>query len=55
MKRLINYFRECFCKHDWEFINMTYVFEYDTDKKPIGKKWTYRCKKCGCMKTHKNY
>ena len=55
MRTLINYLRSCFCKHDWE--EMSHVKMYDCDPRdmPIGDKWTYRCKKCGCFKTYKNY
>ena len=61
MKRLINYIRSFFCKHEWELIDEVYV--HDTmdfwgrtvDPYIIGKRWTYRCKKCGDVKICKNY
>ena len=29
MRRLINYIRSCFCKHEWELIFDTNVYGYD--------------------------
>lgn len=55
MRWLINYIRSCFCEHDWELLSESNVWESTNDKYPIGTKWTYRCKKCGCFKTYKNY
>lgn len=55
MRKLINYIRSCFCKHDWELLNEVNVYKCEEDKIPIGKKWTYRCKKCGYFKVDKNY
>jgi len=54
MRWLINYFRSCFCKHDWELLNKANMFGESTTM-PIGMKWTYRCKKCGWHKIIKNY
>lgn len=57
MRTLINYIRSCFCKHDWEEMSHTKMYDCDpfTKDLPIGDRWTYRCKKCGCFKTYKNY
>lgn len=55
MRWLVNYIRSCFCKHDWELLLESNVWNDTNDKYPIGTKWTYRCKKCGCFKTYKNY
>lgn len=55
MRKLINYIRSCFCRHDWELMQESSVYNRELDKYPIGKKWTYRCKKCGYFKTYKNY
>lgn len=55
MRWLINYIRSCFCKHDWELMSETNIWESADDKYPIGMKWTYRCKKCGYFKTYRNY
>lgn len=29
MRRLINYIRSCFCKHEWELIFDTNIYGYD--------------------------
>lgn len=34
MKKLINYIRSCFCKHDWELIFDTYAYEERLDGTP---------------------
>ena len=44
IRALINYFRSCFCKHDWDLICDT-VLKFEG--KPHNKMWIYRCKKCG--------
>lgn len=53
MKKLINYIRSCFCKHDWErLMNNVPVYDIDyIDRLDIPRKhkWIYRCKKCGCI------
>ena len=61
MRWLINYIRSCFCKHDWELLDESQVYD-DTDywgrtvkEYKIGTKWTYRCKKCGELKINRNY
>ena len=57
MRLLINYFRSCFCKHDWELLQQANVWSGDNlhFEYPIGTKWIYRCKKCGWHKIIKNY
>lgn len=62
MRKLINYIRSCFCKHDWKIFNVEKIYidaddwiRYIEQPYTIKIKWTYRCKKCGHMKTHKNY
>lgn len=47
MRWLINYIRSCFCKHDWELLADTLVYESESKNMPCGKIWIYRCKKCG--------
>lgn len=54
MKKIIDYIRCCFCKHEWEIIDKVKVVE-EGQSIPIGKKWTAYCKKCGSFKTHKSY
>ena len=53
MRWLINYIRSCFCNHDWELLKKVTIV--NDDEYPIGMKWTYRCKKCGYIKTYKDY
>jgi hypothetical protein len=56
MRWLINYFRSCFCQHDWELLQQTRVWDGDSPNEyPIGTKWVYRCKKCGWHKIIKSY
>ena len=47
MKWIINYFRECFCVHDW-LVEEIYTRTYSTK----GTKVYMRCKKCGYNKRH---
>lgn len=44
---ICNYFKKCFCKHDFEFLKQVQVYERETDTMPIHRKLIYRCKKCG--------
>lgn len=54
---LINYIRSCFCRHEWELLSEAKIWDTyrPNNEYPIGTKWTYRCKKCGYFKVHKNY
>lgn len=54
MRWLINYIRSCFCNHDWELLSHVNIRE-NCFGYVIGEKWTHRCKKCGYVKTYKNY
>lgn len=50
MRRLINYLRSCFCKHDWEMI-----FDITTTNNSgnaVNYIKVYRCKKCGMDKRY---
>lgn len=47
MRRLINYIRSCFCKHDWEDLGEVKTFWDDSSTRPYKRVRTYRCKKCG--------
>lgn len=51
MRALINYFRSCFCKHDFELIFNTYVTGVWDDYSVK----TYRCKKCGYARRYKSH
>lgn len=53
MRWLINYIRQCFCKHDWECLERAKVCDDIGDL--IGEKWMWRCKKCGYFKANKDY
>lgn len=69
LRGFIEYCKELLCEHDWEVEeNLVYgshqeyrdVYGYTqlldiTNDLPKGKKWTYRCKKCGTVKIKKNY
>lgn len=47
MRKLINYFRQCFCKHEFEFLNKVRIFENEKDSMPVSYKLLHRCTKCG--------
>ena len=53
MRRLINYIRSCFCKHDWELIFNTRVFIDPNESMPSGYVKVYRCTKCGYSRKYK--
>lgn len=61
MRWLINYIRSLFCNHDYELLDETdvhtnaYCIDGITRKVKIGRRWTYRCRKCGYSYTYKNY
>jgi len=48
MRYLINYLRQAFCKHDFEYHEKEGV----TDYKGVGTKVYMRCKKCGYHQNH---
>lgn len=50
MRTLINYLRSCFCKHEFELIGHTEVYQNENDKLPHARRQTYLCKKCGYVK-----
>lgn len=55
MRWLINYIRSCFCKHDWELIFSTAVYDLCGSKEiPDHHVKVYRCKKCGMEKKYKS-
>ena len=52
MRKLIDYIRSCFCKHEWEVKQNEIQFYLN---KPVGYKWSYyKCKKCGYFKRYKS-
>ena len=44
MRKIIDYFRTLFCKHEYELLCKDTV--HDLTDKPIYIKWIYVCKKC---------
>ena len=50
MRWLVNYFRSCFCEHDWELIHDVFVEDWSNYHCK-----TYRCKKCGYSKRYKSH
>ena len=55
MRKIIDYIRSCFCKHDWDLLERCEMYDSEKAKMKRGLKWTYRCKKCGYFKVNKNY
>ena len=50
MRKVIDYIRSCFCKHDWELLGENRIFE--CGNKPVEIEWIYRCKKCCYFKKY---
>lgn len=66
MRRLINYFRQCFCKHDWDISegvvqsggvnwNNDANFKYDVWNLSRGITISMTCKKCGWVRRFWKY
>ena len=55
LRWLINYFRSCFCQHDFELIKQVNIYDEYDSKLPIGTRWVYRCKRCCYYKVIKDY
>ncbi len=51
MRWLINYIRQCFCKHELEFEECHAEFSNDMGAKRSGVKIAMLCTKCGYLKT----
>lgn len=49
MRTLINYLRSCFCKHVFEYVDGVSIKERHATI-PHTIRYTYMCKKCGCVK-----
>lgn len=47
LRKIVDYFRSCFCEHDWEFLGLIDCYYAEYPNKPYGHKYIYRCKKCG--------
>lgn len=54
MRWLINYFRSCFCKHEWELLFHTNVHRADDFSEQTYEVKTYRCKHCGYTQKYKS-
>ena len=58
MRQIINYIRSCFCKHEWELLEDVRLYcdrnwsGHKIEPYFVGKKWFYRCKKCGYGKEY---
>ena len=50
MRWLINYFRHCFCKHDFKLIGVAELCEAELPDSPYGIRKTYFCRKCGYVR-----
>ncbi len=55
MKWLINYIRDCFCKHDWHVEESFATQTSDWGGRAQGVKVYQRCKKCGKHDNHWKY
>ena len=53
----MNILVDFFCKHEYELLDKVTVYDqyYIKGDLPIGKKFTYVCKKCGRVKRIKTY
>lgn len=56
MRKIVEYFRSVFCKHDYRLIAEGDVYERDPyrlqlNKYPSYHKWVYICNKCKYVKT----
>lgn len=55
MRKLVNYFRSLFCKHEWELIFDNEVIDmYYGHQVGKHRQKTYRCKKCGMEQKYDN-
>ena len=52
MRFIINYIRQCFCKHDSEFLREVKYYN-DSSNMPYKSVLVYRCKKCGSIQNIK--
>ena len=58
MRWFVDYLRQICCAHEWEEVDCSVMYSINlitSNEHTLGKKWTYKCKKCGLMKTYKNY
>lgn len=46
MRKIINYIRSCFCKHEWEYLGRTEYF-ISGSVRPCKAIERWRCTKCG--------
>jgi len=56
MRKLVEYFRSVFCKHEYELLDKSEVYAVSdigrvtNEGIPVYRQWTYMCKKCGYVK-----
>lgn len=57
MRKIVEYFRSIFCKHEYKLLHCADIYDYDKgfatkciDELPYCRQWTYMCKKCGYVK-----
>ncbi len=55
MRWLILYFRQCFCKHEFQISERPYELKDGWGGSKNGVKVDMLCKKCGYHKSHKKY
>lgn len=57
MRTVIEYIRQCFCKHQYELLDKATVYDSNDTRNhlPLGERYVYMCKKCGRVKCVKTY
>lgn len=50
MRRLIEYIRSCFCKHEFELVSRANIYRTQYDSMPYQEEYSYMCEKCGYIK-----
>lgn len=57
INKLLEFIRKHTCEHEYEELDRAIVYDYVNNYQlaPIGKRYTYICKKCGGVKIVKTY
>ena len=57
INKLLEFIRKHTCEHEYEELDRAIVYDYVNNYKlvPIGKRYTYICKKCGDVKIVNTY
>lgn len=50
MHSIFNYFKSCFCCHEFEFVKEIEKFKSNESKLPSSIELIYMCKKCGYIR-----